>query len=68
MGLGKLKGDSRLRLLPPYRGARQDCAGRVAIGGKAAPTFPNWLHDGTKPSRVAWFPKQRILLLYWQAC
>jgi sulfide:quinone oxidoreductase len=35
-------------------------------GGKVAPTFPAWLLDGTRPSRLAWFLKERILPpLYW---
>ena len=36
-------------------------------GGKVAPTFPRWLIDGTKPSRLAWYLKERVLPpLYWQ--
>jgi sulfide:quinone oxidoreductase len=36
-------------------------------GGKLAPSFPGWLIDGTKPSRLAWYLKERILPpLYWQ--
>ena len=36
-------------------------------GGKLAPSFPRWLIDGTKPSRLAWYLKERILPpLYWQ--
>jgi sulfide:quinone oxidoreductase len=35
-------------------------------GGKVAPSFPAWLLDGTRPSRLAWFLKERILPpLYW---
>ncbi|HEX5486463.1 MAG TPA: TIGR01244 family sulfur transferase [Limnobacter sp.] len=35
-------------------------------GGKLAPSFPNWLIDGTKPSRLAWILKEKILPpLYW---
>ncbi|CAG9187641.1 bifunctional protein tyrosine phosphatase family protein/NAD(P)/FAD-dependent oxidoreductase [Cupriavidus pinatubonensis] len=35
-------------------------------GGKVAPSFPAWLIDGKKPSRLAWFLKERILPpLYW---
>lgn len=35
-------------------------------GGKLAPSFPAWLIDGTRPSRVAWFLKERVLPpLYW---
>lgn len=37
-------------------------------GGKLAPSFPNWLIDGTRPSRLAWLLKERILPpLYWKA-
>ncbi len=37
-------------------------------GGKLLPTFPNWVIDGTKPSRLAWYLKERILPpIYWQA-
>ena len=35
-------------------------------GGKVAPTFPEWLIDGTKPSALAWYLKERVLPpLYW---
>jgi sulfide:quinone oxidoreductase len=37
-------------------------------GGKVAPSFPKWLIDGTRPSMLAWYLKERILPpLYWQA-
>jgi len=37
-------------------------------GGKLAPSFPAWLIDGTKPSALAWYLKERVLPpLYWQA-
>ena len=37
-------------------------------GGKLAPSFPGWLIDGTRPSRLAWYLKERILPpLYWEA-
>jgi sulfide:quinone oxidoreductase len=37
-------------------------------GGKLAPSFPKWLIDGTRPSTLAWYLKERILPpLYWQA-
>lgn len=37
-------------------------------GGKVAPSFPKWLIDGTRPSRLAWWLKQSLLpALYWQA-
>lgn len=38
-----------------------------AYGGKLAPTFPQWLVDGRRPSRLAWLLKARILpRVYWQ--
>ncbi|MBB3181179.1 bifunctional protein tyrosine phosphatase family protein/NAD(P)/FAD-dependent oxidoreductase [Variovorax sp. Sphag1AA] len=37
-------------------------------GGKLAPSFPKWLIDGTRPSSLAWYLKERVLPpLYWQA-
>lgn len=37
-------------------------------GGKLAPSFPAWLIDGTKPSALAWYLKERILPpIYWEA-
>ena len=37
-------------------------------GGKLLPSFPNWLIDGTHPSRLAWWLKERVLPpVYWQA-
>ncbi|CAI8930526.1 TIGR01244 family sulfur transferase [Pseudomonas serboccidentalis] len=36
-------------------------------GGKVAPSFPSWLIDGTRPTRLAWLLKERILPpLYWK--
>ena len=36
-------------------------------GGKLAPSFPKWLIDGTRPSALAWYLKERVLPpLYWQ--
>ncbi|MDQ2988613.1 MAG: bifunctional protein tyrosine phosphatase family protein/NAD(P)/FAD-dependent oxidoreductase [Pseudomonadota bacterium] len=36
-------------------------------GGKVAPSFPAWLIDGTRPSRLAWLLKERVLPpLYWK--
>lgn len=36
-------------------------------GGKVAPSFPKWIIDGTRPSRAAWYLKERLLPpLYWQ--
>lgn len=37
-------------------------------GGILQPSFPTWLIDGTKPSRLAWLLKEKILPpVYWQA-
>jgi len=37
-------------------------------GGKLLPSFPRWMIDGSKPSRLAWLLKERILPpVYWQA-
>jgi len=37
-------------------------------GGKLLPSFPRWLIDGTKPSRLAWLLKEKILPpIYWKA-
>jgi sulfide:quinone oxidoreductase len=38
------------------------------FGGRLLPSFPKWLIDGTKPSRLAWLLKERILPpIYWLA-
>ena len=37
-------------------------------GGKRLPSFPKWLIDDQKPSRLAWLLKERLLPpIYWQA-
>ncbi len=37
-------------------------------GGKLLPSFPGWLINGQKPSRLAWLLKEKILRpIYWQA-
>ena len=37
-------------------------------GGKLAPTFPTWLIDGTRPSRLSWLLKEKLLPpIYWRA-
>ncbi|OLL27609.1 NAD(FAD)-dependent dehydrogenase [Burkholderia sp. SRS-W-2-2016] len=47
--------------------------GRIVLAeflysGKVSPTFPKWLIDGQRPSRLAWLLKERILPpLYWNA-
>ncbi|MCE6984922.1 pyridine nucleotide-disulfide oxidoreductase, partial [Pseudomonas frederiksbergensis] len=36
-------------------------------GGKLAPSFPRWLLDGRRPTRLAWLLKAQILPpLYWR--
>ncbi|MGQ7847228.1 TIGR01244 family sulfur transferase [Granulosicoccus sp. 3-233] len=47
--------------------------GRIVLaefgyGGALLPSFPTWLLDGTRPSRLAWLLKERILPpVYWKA-
>ena len=37
-------------------------------GGALKPSFPAWMIDGTKPSRLAWLLKERLLPpVYWRA-
>jgi len=37
-------------------------------GGKLLPSFPTWLLEGTKPTRMAWILKADILPpIYWHA-
>ena len=37
-------------------------------GGVLKPSFPAWAIDGTKPTRAAWFLKEKMLPpIYWQA-
>ena len=37
-------------------------------GGKLLPTFPGWAVDGTKPTRIAWFLKEKMLpAIYFDA-
>jgi sulfide:quinone oxidoreductase len=46
-------------------------AGKIVLaefgyGGKLLPSFPNWLIDGTRPSRLSWMLKDTILPpIYW---
>ncbi|MGH1471272.1 MAG: beta-lactamase hydrolase domain-containing protein [Cellvibrionaceae bacterium] len=36
-------------------------------GGKLLPTFPKWLNNGTKPTKLAWFLKASVLpFVYWK--
>ena len=47
--------------------------GRIVLaefgyGGTLLPSFPTWLLDGTRPTRLAWFLKASLLpKLYWHA-
>jgi len=35
-------------------------------GGKLLPSFPSWLVEGTRPSRLSWFLKEKMLpWIYW---
>ncbi|MCX7554189.1 TIGR01244 family sulfur transferase [Marinicella sp. S1101] len=37
-------------------------------GGKLLPSFPKFIVDGTKPSRISWFLKEKLLPpIYWKA-
>lgn len=37
-------------------------------GGVLQPSFPKWLIDGTKPSRLSWLLKEKLLPpIYWKA-
>jgi sulfide:quinone oxidoreductase len=37
-------------------------------GGKLLPSFPKWVIEGTRPSRLAWLLKERVLPpVYWSA-
>jgi sulfide:quinone oxidoreductase len=46
-------------------------AGKIVLaefgyGGKLLPSFPKWLIDGTRPSRLSWLLKDTILPpIYW---
>ena len=48
-------------------------AGRILLaefgyGGALQPTFPTWLIDGTRPSRLAWMLKKDLMPpIYWRA-
>lgn len=47
-------------------------AGKIVLaefgyGGRLLPSFPNWLIEGTRPSRLSWLLKQSILpQVYWR--
>ncbi|MGM0450489.1 MAG: FAD-dependent oxidoreductase [Pseudomonadota bacterium] len=46
--------------------------GRIVLaefgyGGELQPTFPKWINDGTKPTRLAWWLKAgQLPWIYWQ--
>ena len=71
VALGKLKGEAHYDgygscPLTVERG--KIVLAEFLYGGKVAPSFPSWLIDGTKPSALAWYLKERILPpLYWIA-
>jgi sulfide:quinone oxidoreductase len=71
VALGKLKGEAQYDgygscPLTVERG--KIVLAEFLYGGKVAPSFPKWLIDGTKPSALAWYLKERILPpLYWNA-
>jgi len=66
---GALKGDARYDgygscPLTVERG--KIVLAEFTYGGKLAPSFPKWLIDGTRPSALAWYLKERMLPpLYW---
>ncbi|HZX26016.1 MAG TPA: TIGR01244 family sulfur transferase [Telluria sp.] len=68
--LGKAKGEARYDgygscPLTVERG--KIVLAEFTYGGKLKPSFPSWLIDGTRPSRLAWLLKERILPpLYWE--
>ena len=69
--LGKLKGEAKYDgygscPLTVERG--KIVLAEFTYGGKLAPSFPTWLIDGTKPSVLAWYLKERLLPpIYWEA-
>ncbi len=70
-GLGQLKGQAKYDgygscPLTVERG--KIVLAEFTYGGKVAPSFPSWLIDGTKPSVLAWYLKERLLPpIYWEA-
>jgi hypothetical protein len=67
-GLGVRRGTSvaeREDIRKPRRG--RIVLAEFGYGGKLLPTFPKWVIDGTRPSRLAWLLKERIPpLVFWQ--
>ncbi len=70
VALGRLKGQARYDgygscPLTVERG--KIVLAEFTYGGKLAPSVPSWLIDGTRPSRLAWLLKERLLPpLYWK--
>jgi sulfide:quinone oxidoreductase len=70
-GLGQLKGQAKYDgygscPLTVERG--KIVLAEFTYGGKVAPSFPSCLIDGTKPSVLAWYLKERLLPpIYWEA-
>jgi len=45
---------------------RGEVVAEFGYGGKLLPTFPAWMIEPTRPSRLAWFLKERLLPpIYW---
>jgi sulfide:quinone oxidoreductase len=71
VGMGQLKGEAKYDgygscPLTVQRG--KIVLAEFTYGGKLAPSFPSWLIDGTQPSALAWYLKERILPpIYWDA-
>jgi sulfide:quinone oxidoreductase len=72
--LAKLDGDQKRAIYDGYGSCPLPVErGKVVLaeygyGGKLIPTFPTWLINGTKPSRLAWLLKARVLpIVYWRA-
>jgi len=70
--LAALKGDAPVADYDGYGSCPLTVeAGKIVLaefgyGGKLLPSFPNWLIDGTRPSRLAWLLKDTILPpVYW---
>jgi sulfide:quinone oxidoreductase len=70
--LAALKGDAPVADYDGYGSCPLTVeAGKIVLaefgyGGKLLPSFPNWLIDGTRPSRLSWLLKDTILpLVYW---
>ena len=72
--LAMLEGHTRLAIYDGYGSCPLTVErGRIVLaefgyGGTLLPTFPAWLLDGRKPTRLAWWLKAKLLpILYWHA-